>query len=174
MSVSKLTLDAAIKDYSNQLVSFRFGKCYIAEGSYTASELAAAFLNKTTKDTELSTNFEQISDLGAKPGKEESKTKTERTANYIEEVDRTNSVELALVGMTQARKDWFEQNLNGSTKTIVLESKCGKNVLVFNGLRWIYDRSSEFNGLNTCVIKTEYSGYSEEAFAIFKGLIPAE
>lgn len=173
MSVNKMTLDTAVKDFAAQLASFRHGKCYIGEGFYTAAELAAAFANKTTKDTELSTNYEEISDLGQKPGKEESKTKTEKTANFVIEVDRTNSVELNLVGITQERKDWLEQNLNESAKTIVLESKCRKNVLVFNGLRWVYDRTSEFNGLNTCVIKSEYSGYSEEAFAIFKGLIPA-
>jgi len=171
MSVAKINgLVAGAADFASQLAAFEHGKCYIGEGSYTAGEADTAFADLGALATELGSSLSEISDLGEKPGKEESKVEKLKTSNYVIEGKRTNTVELTLIGLNQERKDWLESSLNDSAKTIVLVSSSGKDVLVFTGMRWTYERSTELNGLFTATISTEFSGQTSDKYRIYMGL----
>jgi hypothetical protein len=78
---------------------------------------------------------------------------------------------LNLVGLTQERKDWLENELNRSKKTIALVTKDRKDVLLFNGLRWAYERNSSFNGEPfSGTISSQFSGSSSLMFRIYKDI----
>lgn len=164
-------LERNVIDFDEQIAAFRHGKCYIAEDSYDDKSAAdTPFADMDVKATELSTYYSELSDLAEKPGKEESKVEKLKTSNHIIEGKRSNMVEIYLVGLSQSRKDWLEDELNGKTITVLLESDDGRNVIIFNGLKWTYERSSEFNGLYNATISTEYSGLSIDKYFIYKNI----
>jgi hypothetical protein len=174
MPVSQITFTDQDKvlNFEQMLARFAGGWVYIGEGSYAdASEADSAFADQTALDTELSTNLSKISDLADDPGKEESTVEKHKTMNYVIEGKRENTVELNLVGLTQERKDWLENELNRSKKTIALVTKDRKDVLLFNGLRWAYERNSSFNGEPfSGTISSQFSGLSNLMFRIYKDI----
>ena len=170
MTISKTTFPEGVADYVAQLGQFRSGKCYIADGSISKSDADTAFANQTSKATELSSKWTELSDLAEKPGKEESKVTKLKTLNYVLEGKRTNTVEINLVGLNQARKAWLENELNNTNRTILLESSGGKDILIFAGLRWSYERSTEFEGLFNVTLSTEYSGNSASKYLIYTNI----
>ncbi len=169
---NKPNLDRPVIDFNEQLASFRHGSCWIGDGAFgsLADVPPEVILGQTEFEGFLNSNFDELSDLGEKPGKEESKVEKLKTSNYIIEGKRTNTVELTLIGLTQERKDFLETELNDIARTIVLWSADKSNVLIFNGLRWSYERSNEFNGLYNATISTEYSGPSGDKYFIIKGI----
>jgi hypothetical protein len=177
MSLTKVTFDDYVADdilkFENVIAQFAHGKCYIGEGILTKSEADSMCADLTTLDTALGSDVDEISDLGEEPGSEKSEVEKLKTSNYLIEGKRTNTVELTLVGINQDRKDWLEQQLNKTIKTIVLVSASGKDVIIFNGMRWSYDRETTLNGLFSGKISTEYKGPTGSRYLIYMNIEPA-
>lgn len=165
--------EANVTTFANMLPAFQHGKCYIADGALSKAEADVMFADLTQMATDLASYAVEISDLGENPGKEESKVEKLKTTNYVVEGKRTNTVEVNLVGLSQDRKDWLEQELNSTARTIILVSSSGKDVIVFSGLRWSYERSSEINKLFNATIATEYAGVTGSKYFIYKNIQPA-
>jgi hypothetical protein len=161
-----------ITTFANVMAAFRHGKCYLADGSLSKAEADVIFADLTAMAAGLADAVE-LSDLADDPGKEESKVEKLKTSNYVIDGKRTNTIELNLVGMSQDRKDWLEQELNGIARTVILISSGGNDAIVFSGMRWSYDRSSELNKLFSAVISTEYAGVTGSRYFIYKNIAPA-
>jgi hypothetical protein len=175
MAITKPTFsdytEAKVVSFDEMIAAFKHGTCYIADGKLTKAEADAMFADLTALETGLA-NASEISDLAENPGKEESKVEKLPTTNYVVEGKRTNTVELNLNGLTQDRKDWLENELNSTARTIILISTTGRDALVFTGLRWSYERSSEFGKLFNATIATQYNGVTGSTYFIYKA-IPA-
>lgn len=169
---TKPTLAVGIASFADQLAAFQYGKCWLGDGKFDLiSDITPeAKATQAGMLTFLGTSFDEISDLGENPGKESSKVVKLKTANFIIEGKRTNTTELTLVGLNQARKDWMEAELNKEVRTIALLSADGSAVLIFNGMRWSYERDTEFNGLYTATLSTEYSGPTKKRYFIIKDI----
>jgi hypothetical protein len=162
-----------VTTFANMLPAFQHGKCYLADGTLSKSEADTMFADLGQMATDLASNAVEISDLGENPGKEESKVEKLKTTNYVVEGKRTNTVEVNLAGLSQDRKDWLEQELNSKARTIILVSSSGKDVIVFSGMRWSYERSSEINKMFNATIATEYAGVTGSKYFIYKNIPPA-
>lgn len=171
--VSKITLTDGPKvfDFNEIIGLFSVGKIYIGNGSYADAAAAdAAFADLTEMATELDANYDELSDLAEKPGKESSKVEKYKTLHHTLEGKRTNTIELNLEGLSQERKDWLEDELNKEERTLVLVSFNGKDALVFNGLRWSYERDAELNSGFAMTISAEYSGSSKLKYRLYKDI----
>jgi len=176
MAVSKITTAsmASVGSYAEQLLSFSGGKVYIANGSYASrSVFNTAFTSKTSMDTELSTSFDELSDLAEKAGKIESNVAKLKTKHYAVDGKRTNKISLNLAGISEERKEFIENYLNDSNKTIVLLDESGLKAMCFNGLRWSGSYSGEFDAVFENVIETEFSGSTVDKIWIKDDIDPA-
>lgn len=160
-----------VTTFANMITAFQHGTCYLADGSLSQAEADTMFADLSVMATGLA-NAVAIGDLAESPGKEESKVEKLKTTNYVIEGKRTNTVEISLAGLTQDRKDWLEQQLNSTERTIILVSSSGTDALIFSGMRWSYERSTEFNKLFTATIATEYAGVTGSKYFLYKS-IPA-
>jgi hypothetical protein len=168
----KPSLDRKITNFNDQIAAFKHGTCWLGDGSFgdITDIPPEALVSQKDYNVFLNATFDEISDLGENPGKESSKVAKLKTTNYVIEGKRSNTIELSLIGLTQERKDWLETQLNKEIRTIVLLSSDGDNSLVFNGMRWTYERDTEFNGLYTATLSTEYSGPTKNRYFIIDGL----
>lgn len=169
---TKPSLDKLIVNFHDQIAVFNHGTCWIGNGSFDSLKTIPPEVLKGQIEYRafLNSTFDEISDLGENPGKESSKVAKLKTTNYVIEGKRSNTIELSLVGLNQERKDWLETQLNKEIRTIILLSSDGDNSLVFNGMRWTYDRDTEFNGLYTATLSTEYSGPTKDRYFIIDGI----
>jgi hypothetical protein len=173
MAVKPTALDKQVSDFQEQIAVFNHGSCWIGDDSFRGiGEIpVTALLSQEAFQGEfLDFCFAPISDLGENPGKEESKVAKFKTTNFLIEGKRSNTIELTLIGLNQARKDWLESQLNKEIRTIALWSANKASCLIFNGMRWSYERSNEFNGLYTATISTEYSGPTKDRYFIIDGI----
>ncbi|MBI9113214.1 hypothetical protein [Maridesulfovibrio ferrireducens] len=168
----KPNLDRLIIDFHKQIAVFNHGSCWLGDGAFDDIKdiPAEVLLNQKDFGLFLNSTFDEISDLGENPGKEESKVAKFKTTNFLIEGKRSNTIELTLIGLNQARKDWLETQLNKEIRTIALLSADKANCLVFNAMRWSYERSNEFNGLYTATISTEFSGPTKDRYFIIDGI----
>ncbi len=173
MAISKITFPEGVEEFSEDSAIFACGSLYIADGDYTKAEADTAFATLTAKNTELSDTFTKLSDLADKPFKLGSKVTKFKTLNYTLEAKRDNTIELNLVGLTQSRKKWLEEELGKKNRTIVLESKTGDSVMIFNGKRWVCDWAYEAESAFNATISTEYQGPTSTGFMVYNE-IPAE
>ena len=169
MAVSKPNLSANVADFSENSALFSCGKIYVADGGYLPSEADTAFANTTSQLSEMA-KYEEISDLGEKPFKLDSKVTKLKTLNYVIEGKRTNTVEITLVGLTKERKQWLEEELGSKIRTFLLENTKGNSVMIFNAKRWICEWTYEADSLFNAVISTEYSGPSDSGFRIYTNI----
>lgn len=169
---TKPTLDVKVSDFNKQIAAFKHGSCWLGDGAFgsQADVPESALVGREEFLAFLEGAFDEISDLGENPGKESSKVVRLKTSNYVIEGRRTNTIELTLIGLTQERKDWLEAELNKELRTISLLSTDGDNCLVFNGMRWSYERETEFNGLYTSTLSTEYSGATKNRYFIIQAI----
>lgn len=169
---TKPSLDRVITSFQDQVAAFQHGSCWIGDGKFDAitdippesKASQAAFLSF------LESAFDEVSDLGESPGKESSRVNKLKTSNHVIEGKRTNTVELTLIGLNQERKEWLESELNKEVRTIALLSADGASSLIFNGMRWTYERDAEFNGLYTATLSSEYSGPTKKRYFIIKDI----
>lgn len=130
--------------------------------------------------------FEQIGELGEKPGKTESKTTKLATRNYSIPGKRTSTVELLLNGISEKQKNYFEGTLfAGQEITIILVKNemlsadqndvltCmfPTSVVIFSGMRWTAEWAAEADGLWSVTLSTIMSGST--AGRIWQQAIPA-
>ncbi|MBI9030745.1 hypothetical protein JEZ13_01905 [bacterium] len=169
---TKPSLEKLIVNFHDQIAVFNHGSCWLGDGSFEAIESIPPEVLLAQREFEnfLKATFDEISDLGENPGKEESKVAKFKTTNFLIEGKRSNTIELTLIGLNQARKDWLESQLNKEIRTIALWSANKANCLIFNAMRWSYERSNEFNGLYTATISTEYSGPTKDRYFIIDGI----
>ncbi len=169
---TKPTLNTKVVDFSKQVAAFQHGKCMIGDGEFDsiADIPGASLAGRDEFLTFLETVLQEISDLAENPGKESSKVVKLPTSNYVIEGKRTNTIELYLVGLTQERKDWLEAELNKQVRTIALLSPDGDRALIFNGMRWTYERETELNGLFNSTLSTSYSNTSKNRFFIIQDI----
>ncbi len=169
---TKPTMGIKSTEFNKQIAMFQHGMCWLGNGAFASQEdiPEASLVGISQFIAFLEASFDVVSDLAEKPGKESSKVVKLKTNSYMVEGKRTNTIELYLVGLTQERKDWLESELNKDIKTIVLLSNDYTNVLVFNGMSWIYERETEIDGLFTSTISTGYSGATKNRYFIIKGL----
>jgi len=171
MSLTKPTFtdytEDEVLDLNEMLAMFSHGKLYMADGEMTKAEADAMFDDVDVMATDLESNAVEISDLGETPGSENSSAEELPTSQYLIEGSRTNTVELNLIGLSQDRKDWLEQELNKKQRTLILVSDNGRDALVFNGLRWVYAREGNFGALFAATIKTQYKGASHLRYRIY-------
>ncbi|MDD2650545.1 MAG: hypothetical protein RBS16_01915 [Candidatus Cloacimonadales bacterium] len=172
MAVSKITFPSDVTDFPENSAIFACGSLYIADGDYTKSTADTAFADLDAKESELSSKFIKLSDLAEKPFKLESKVAEVKTLNYILEGKRTSSVELNLVGLTQARKDWLEVELGKKNRTIILENKTEDSVMIFNNKRWVCEWVYEAESVFNATIRTEFAGPTSSGFMVYND-IPA-
>lgn len=166
------SLPAGVANFEDQLAAFQHGSCWLGDGGFGTKEdiTPESIATQAAYRTFLNGAFEEVSDLGESPGKESSKALQLKTSNYVIEGKRTNTIELTLIGLNQERKDWLETELNKQTRTIALLSADEASSLVFNAMRWTYERSAEFNGLYTATLSTEYSGPTKKRYFIIKDI----
>jgi hypothetical protein len=167
MTISKITFPSGVAEFSEDSAIFACGSLYIADGNYTKATADTAFANLTVKETELSSKFTKLSDLAEKPFKLESKVTKFKTLNYTLEGKRTNTIEISLVGLTQARKQWLEVELGKKNRTIILESKTGDSVMIFNDKRWVCDWVYEAESAFNASISTEFVGPTSTGFMVY-------
>ena len=176
MAVIKPTLPAGMVsgDLANLLK--QIGKVdvynvYAGLGSYSASEIAPIFANLEDLNIEISNNFEEIGELSEKPFKIESKTEKLKTRHYQLEGKRTNTVTVTIVGISEDKKNWLEEQSNQMTElTFIALSKDKSQVILINGCRWTIDWSGEADGLYTEELTTEFSGKTSERIVFFKDI----
>lgn len=169
---TKPSLDKLIVNFPDQIAVFNHGTCWLGDGAFVNIESIPpeALLSQGAFKDFLNNTFDEISDLGENPGKEESKVAKFKTTNFLIEGKRSNTIELTLIGLNQTRKDWLESQLNKAVRTIALWSADKASCLIFNAMRWSYERSNEFNGLYTATISTEYSGPTKDRYFIIDGI----
>ncbi len=169
---TKPSLDRLIINFNDQIAVFNHGTCWLGDGSFPEVDaiIPEYIENQASFGAFLNSAFDEISDLGENPGKEESKVAKFKTTNFLIEGKRSNTIELTLIGLNQARKDWLESQLNKAIRTIALWSADKASCLIFNGMRWSYERSNEFNGLYTATISTEYSGPTKDRYFIIDSI----
>ena len=172
MAVKPTALDKQVSDFQEQIAVYNHGTSWIGDGSFgDIGEIPPeSLLNQRDFEGFLSSMFTPISDLGENPGKEESKVTKFKTTNFLIEGKRSNTMELTLIGLNQARKDWLESQLNKAIRSIALWSADKASCLIFNAMRWSYERSNEFNGLYTATISTEFSGPTKDKYFIIDGI----
>lgn len=149
-----------VGSFNEQLMSFAGGKVYIGKGSYAdRATFAAAFANLSAKEAELSASFDELSDLADAPGKIGSSTEPLKSRHYIVDGKRTNTAELNLAGMSEARKAFIERDINKNEQTIILvdDDKPDK-IMCLNGLRWSGSWEGELDKVFNAKINTEFSG----------------
>ncbi len=170
--VTPTALDTQVSDFQEQIAVFNHGTCWLGDGSFENIEAIPPeqLISQKAFEGFLNSSFDEISDLGENPGKEESKVAKFKTTNFLIEGKRSNTIELTLIGLNQARKDWLESQLNKAIRTIALWSADKASCLIFNGMRWSYERSNEFNGLYTATISTEYSGPTKDRYFIIDSI----
>lgn len=161
-----------VHDINKQLAAFQGGKVYMSEGSYAdKAAVIAAFADLTDKATELSTNYQAMSDLAEDPGSFDSTVEILKSMNYTYEGKRSNVLTLNLVGVSAPRKEFLEKDLNSIVRTIVLESHSGKDLMILNGLKFVADTKSPFSGLTSVVIKSEFGGATDTKIIPIVGLV---
>lgn len=170
MAVTKIVIPDKVTSFAENSAIFSCGKLYAADGGYTKAEAIAAFADLTAKQTEVSSNFIELSDLAEKPFKMDSKVTKLKTLNYTIEGKRTNTIELTLVGLTQERKTWLEEELGKTARTFLLDNTSGDSVMILNNKRWICEWAYEADGAFNAVISTEYSGPTTSGFMVFQGI----
>jgi len=170
MPITKPSLNTEITCFEEVLAQFASGDLYVGYGGLTESEANSAFFDRQSMDELVNSKMVKIADLAEKPGKTESKVEQLKTCNYTLPGKRTNNIELSLVGINPARKQWLEEGLNKQNVTFVLLDKTKDSALVFNNHRWVCNWGYELEGFFTATILTEYSGPTATGFMIFKDI----
>ena len=161
MAITKPTLTDGVTDFPETTAIFACGELYVADGGYGDSELPSSFAG-----IDLAASFAKLSDLAEKPFKVESKVTSFKTLNYTLEAKRNNVIELNLVGLTQARKAWLEEELGKANRTFVLVNKTKDSAMIFNDRRWICEWTYEAESAFNAMIKTEYLGPTATGFIV--------
>ena len=103
----------------------------------------------------------------------ESKTEKLKTRHYQLEGKRTNAVTTTIVGISEDKKNWLEDQSAGMTElTFVALSKDKSQAILINGCRWTVDWSGEADGLYTQEVTTEFTGKTFEKIVFFKDIPP--
>lgn len=178
MAVVKPTLPAGMSsgdlaDLLNQIGTVDVFNLYAGVGKFTVAEIAPFLASQQAMSTELASNFEEIGELAEKPFKVDSKSEKLKTRHYQLEGKRTNSVITTIVGISEDKKNWLEDQSAGMTElTFVAISKDKTQVILINGCRWTVDWSGEADGLYTQELSTEFTGKTAEKI-VFANKIPA-
>lgn len=177
MPVNKPTLPQGMSsgdlaDLLKQIGSVDICNIYAGEGNLTKAEITTMFANQTALNTALTEDFEELGELSEKPFKIESKSEKLKTRHYQLEGKRSNTITVTIVGMSEEKKNWLEEQSSDMTQlTLVAVSKERDQAVLLNGLRWTVDWSGEADGLYTQVITTEFTGKTKEK-AVFFNKIP--
>jgi hypothetical protein len=164
--------ETKVLDLNKILPMFSHGKLYMADGEISKAEADDIFNNIQDMADALESYAVEISDLGETPGSESSNVEELPTSRHYFQGVRTNTVELNLIGLSEDRKNWLDKRLNKNQRTFILISTRGRDVLVFNGLRWTYSREGNLGELFTGTIKTQYKGISQQKYMIYRGIAP--
>jgi len=173
MPVQKPTLPTGLSsgdlaDLLNQIGKVDVYNIYAGVGSLTAAEITSIFASQETINTELDTNFEEIGELSEKPFKAESKAEKLKTRHYQLEGKRTNVITVTIVGISEAKKNWLEDQSAGMTQlSFIALSKDKTQAILINGCRWTVDWSGEADGLYTQEVTTEFIGKTNEKVVFF-------
>jgi len=173
MPVQKPTLPAGLSsgdlaDLLNQIGKVDVYNIYAGVGRLTSAELDSIFASQETINTELESNFEEIGELSEKPFKAESKSEKLKTRHYQLEGKRTNIVTVTIVGISEEKKNWLEDQSAGMTQlTFIALSKDKTQAILINGCRWTVDWSGEADGLYTQEVTTEFIGKTSEKVVFF-------
>lgn len=159
MALTKPTLSSGITDFPETTAIFASGELYVSDGGYDTAPADFSAIG-------LEASFEKLSDLAEKPFKVDSKVTSFKTLNYTLEAKRNNTIELNLVGLTQARKAWLEEELGKKNRTFVLVNKTGDSAMIFNDRRWICEWTYEAESAFNATIKTEYLGPTAKGFVV--------
>ncbi len=180
MSLTKPTLPSGMSsgdlaDLLNQIGKVDVYNIYAAIGSMSSAEITAMFANLGAINAELTASFEEVGELAEKPFKAESKTEKLKTRHYQLEGKRTNVVTTTIVGISEAKKNWLEDQSAGMTQlTFVALSKDKTQAILINGCRWTVDWSGEADGLYTQEITTEFTGKTSEKIVFFNQISASE
>ncbi|MCK5850918.1 MAG: hypothetical protein KAH23_08385 [Kiritimatiellae bacterium] len=178
MPITKPTLPAGMSsgdlaDLLNQIGKVDVYNIYAGIGNLTAAEIAALFASQETINTELASNLEELGELAEKPFKAESKTEKLKTRHYQLEGKRTNVITVTIVGISEDKKNWLEDQSAGMTElTFIALSKDKSQAILINGCRWTVDWSGEADGLYTQEVTTEFTGKTSEKIVFFNQIPP--
>ena len=146
---------------------------YVGEGTLDATDLATLVASQASIATELAAAFDVLGELAEKPGKIDSKLTSLKTRNYKVAGKRTNTLELALVGISNKQKDFLESTaFSNTTITLVMQNTEKDRLVIFNGMKWSMEWNGETDGLYNVVISTEFVGASKDRIYVYKD-IPA-
>lgn len=178
MGLTKPTLPAGLSsgdlaDLLNQIGKVDIYNIYASVGVMSAEDISHILVSQESIDSELATSFEEIGELAEKPFKIESKTDKLKTRHYQLEGKRTNVVTTTIVGISEDKKNWLEDQSAGMTQlTFIALSKDKSQAILINGCRWTVDWSGEADGLYTQEITTEFMGKTSDKIMFFNR-IPA-
>lgn len=174
MPVTKPTLPAnltSLAELLNQIGGVDVSNIYAGVGILTSAEITELFSSKADLNTKLTSEYEEIGELSEKPFKVESKSEKLKTRHYQLEGKRTNTVSVTIVGISEAKKNWLEEQSAKMTQlTMVAVSKEKDQAVLLNGLRWTVDWSGEADGLYTQVITTEFTGKTKDKICFFNNI----
>jgi glutamine amidotransferase-like uncharacterized protein len=159
-----------IRKFDEQLALFDGGALFLGDGGYEGGEAAAAFADQAAAEAELLASFDEVSDLAENPGNIDSTSVQHKTKKNVIAGKRTTKVQLNIAGISQARKNWMESELNLKARTIVLQSSDKKHYMIFNGTRFKCDWKSDIDGVPEIPITAEFDGATAERVMFFHDL----
>ena len=174
MAVTKPTLPqgvTSLSDLLSQIGKVDISNIYAGVGKLSSAEITTLTTDKTSLETGLASGYEEIGELADKSLKMESKSEKLKTRHYQIEGKRTNTVSVTIVGMSEEKKNWLEEQSAKMTQlTMVAVSKEKDQAVLLNGLRWTVDWSGEADGLYTQVITTEFTGKTKDKISFFNNI----
>ncbi len=174
MAVTKPTLPqgvTSLSDLLSQIGKVDISNIYAGVGKLSSAEITTLTTDKTSLETGLASGYEEIGELADKSLKMESKSEKLKTRHYQIEGKRTNTVSVTIVGMSEEKKNWLEEQSEKMTElTLVGVTDKKDAVVVFNGMRWTVDWSGESDGLYTQIITTEFTGSTKNKIIFVRGI----
>ena len=173
MGLTKPTLPAGLNtgdlaDLLNQIGKVDIYNIYASVGEMSTEDITLLFVSQDAIKTELTSSFEEIGELAEKPIKIESKTEKLKTRHYQLEGKRTNIVTTTIVGISEDKKNWLEDQSASMTQlTFIALSKDKTQAILINGCRWTVDWSGEADALYTQEITTEFMGKTSDKIKFF-------
>ena len=163
--------EGGLANLINQIGKVDVYNIYASLGNLSSSEIAVMFATQSSIGTELAQSFEEIGELAEKPFKIESKAEKLKTRHYQLEGKRTNAVTVTIVGISEAKKNWLEeQSANMTELTFVALSKDKAQIILINACRWTVDWSGEADGLYTQELTTEFTGKTTDKIVFFSNV----
>jgi hypothetical protein len=148
---------------------------YFGIGKYsTATEADTAFASGAVATT-LNSNYDPLGELAEKAGKLDSKQAKVKSRNYSFPGKRTTTVELNIVGLSCAQKDYLESgSFTGREITIVVGSADNTRLVVLNGLYWTVDITGESDGLFQVTVSADFSGPTTDRIYLYRSFVRGE